>query len=115
MLRGGHAVGIRIWRAAALIMPFLGGVVQAADVPSPTYKAPPAPQAAQTSRWSGCYVGGQLGGAQSSAHWHYKNLNPYDSPDPAGPFLISDESFNERRRSAKAWVLDVTRFHRHEP
>src|SRR5215467_2652043 len=100
---GGRAVRMGIWRSAALIMPFLGGVVQAADAPAPTYKAPPARPAVQaTSAWSGCYVGGQLGGAQSSAHWHYKNLNPYDSPDPAGPFLISDESFNERRLAVGA-------------
>jgi outer membrane immunogenic protein len=96
-------VGMRIWRWAAVIAPFFGGVAQGADAPALVHKAPPAPQLVQTpSPWSGCYVGAQLGGAQSSAHWHYKNLNPYDSSDPTGPLLISDEGFNESRLAVGA-------------
>jgi opacity protein-like surface antigen len=93
---------MRVWRSAAVIVPFLGGVAQGADAPAPTYKAPPTQRVAQASPWSGCYVGGQLGGAQSSAHWHYKNFNPYDSLFANGPLLISDESFNERRLAVGA-------------
>lgn len=60
----------------------------AADMP---VKAPPlAPPS-----WTGCYVGGQVGGVQSTANWAYNNLNPYNSLDPAGPLTVTEEHFRQ--------------------
>lgn len=47
--------------------------------------------------WSTCYVGGQAGGATSSARWDYKNSNFYNSTGNADPQLISGASFNDTR------------------
>lgn len=84
-----------IYGLAALVGPFFINYVQAADLPAKAPRPAPASAASPASAWSGCYVGGQLGGAWSTAHWQYKNLNPYNSTDVTGPLLIPEESFDQ--------------------
>jgi opacity protein-like surface antigen len=69
-----------------------GGGAFAADIPPMPVKASvvaPAPS------WSGCYVGGQVGGAYSDARWNYNSTNAYNSADPAGPRLVTEEAFRQ--------------------
>lgn len=61
-------------------------------------KAAPAP----APSWAGCYAGLQLGGAQSNARWNYQSQNAYNSTDPAGPLLVTDETFRQLRFAAGA-------------
>jgi opacity protein-like surface antigen len=61
----------------------------AADMPAKARVAEPAPS------WSGCYVGGQLGGAYSDARWQYNSTNPYNSSDPNGARLVTEEAFRQ--------------------
>ena len=72
-----------------------GGFVFAADVPMPVKAAVKAPTTIPS--WTGCYFGAQLGVAQSNARWDYDGLNPYNSPDPAGPLFITEENFHQPR------------------
>jgi len=50
---------------SALATVMLGGAAQAADMP---VKAPPPPPA-PVYVWTGCYIGGNIGWAQASAHF----------------------------------------------
>jgi outer membrane immunogenic protein len=63
----------------------------AADMPvkAPIYKAPPP-----VYTWTGCYVGGNVGGAWAKSDWTYRNINPYDAFGPAGPIIGTDNSFS---------------------
>jgi outer membrane immunogenic protein len=63
----------------------------AADMPvkAPIYKAPPP-----VYTWTGCYIGGNVGGAWAKSDWTYRNINPYDAAGPAGPILATDNSFS---------------------
>src|SRR5438309_1150021 len=79
MLLGGVAAAMALQGGQAAL---------AADIPMPV-KAQPAP----APSWGGCYGGVQLGGVQSSDTWHYRNLNVYDSSDPGGPMLVTDQAF----------------------
>src|SRR5437016_5219146 len=67
--------------AAAAAVAFASGSAIAADLPTkaPYYKAPPAYYG-----WSGCYIGGNLGGAWARLHDHW-------TPNPAG-FPVSGPS-----------------------
>src|SRR5215831_2361161 len=61
--------------AAAAAVAFASVSAVAADLPTkaPYYKAPPA----YYGGWSGCYIGGNLGGAWARVHDHW-------TPNPAG-------------------------------
>lgn len=75
-------VGIAVIIAALAAMPAV-----AADM---AVKAPPA---APVSTWTGCYVGGSIGGDWANSRWRYQNVNPYDSLGPFLPIIGTDNSF----------------------
>lgn len=84
---------------AAVAAPLFGGALLsaagsafAADMPVKAV----APAAAVYS-WTGCYVGAQVGAAQSNATWDYNGLNPYNAVlDPASPFFGAEVVPQER-------------------
>jgi len=55
-------------------------------------KAPPAAPA-PVSTWTGCYVGGNMGGDWARSHWTYRNVNPYDALGPGAPIIGTDNAF----------------------
>ena len=75
---------------SALLIAAPLSTARAADMP---VKAPPLP-ATPVSTWTGCYVGGNLGGAWARSDWTYRNINRYDAPGPAGPIVATDNSFS---------------------
>ena len=64
----------RFWLAVAALGAQIAGPAVAADWPviAPAYNAAPPPPAIY-SWWTGCYVGGNLGGAWSRAHYTHNN------------------------------------------
>lgn len=84
--RRGLLAGIAVLSTTQMVPPG-----SAADAPMPVKASVVAPAAS----WTGCYVGGQLGGAHSNARWNYNSTNPYNSADPAGPRLVTEEAFRE--------------------
>jgi outer membrane immunogenic protein len=54
----------------ASIAVFVVAPAMAADLGRPTYKAPPPPPPPVYFSWTGCYVGGHLGGAWVSKDWY---------------------------------------------
>src|SRR3954453_6430228 len=64
----------RFWLAVAALGAQIVGPAVAADWPviAPAYNAAPPPPAIY-SWWTGCYVGGNLGGAWSRAHYTHNN------------------------------------------
>ena len=76
---------------AAIIGVALSAPALAADM---AVKAAPmkAPVVVGTS-WTGCYIGGNLGGAWARSHWVYQNVNPYSALSPAGPITATDNDF----------------------
>jgi outer membrane immunogenic protein len=77
----------------------VGSVARAADMP---VKARPLPPPARS--WDGCYAGGQLGAAHGRSNWRYDGFNPYNSPDPAGPLLVAEETFEQLKAAVGAQV-----------
>ncbi len=80
----------------AALSPIIGQSARAADIPKPVYKAAPA---VVVTTWTGCYIGGQVGGAWSDTSWQYRNINPYNSIGPAGPILAANQDFD-----ASSWI-----------
>jgi outer membrane immunogenic protein len=76
----------------ALIAPAM-----AADLP---LKAAPPPVVVST--WTGCYIGGSVGGAWAKSDWTYRNVNPYSSFGPAGPIVPGDNAF-----TMSSWIAGV--------
>lgn len=98
MLTGGSMSRVSVLSIAMMSLAASTALASAADLP---LKARPAPPVA-TYSWTGCYVGGNAGGAWSHARWTYTNINPYDSFGPAGPILASDNSFD-----MSSWIAGV--------
>ena len=70
-----------------------GGGALAADMPVKAV----AP-AAQVYSWTGCYLGAQVGAAQSNATWKYNGLNPYNASlptPPTGTLVVPEERFTQ--------------------
>jgi outer membrane immunogenic protein len=66
-------------RSVALAALLIGGSAWAADVPR---KAPPAPAAAApVVTWTGCYVGGNIGGGWALKDWANPSSNPENPGD----------------------------------
>lgn len=79
----------------------LNSFARAADIPMPVKAAPPP--AART--WDGCYAGGALGVAAGTSHWHYDGgNNPYTATTPAGPVLVTEETFRQVKTAVGAQV-----------
>jgi outer membrane immunogenic protein len=74
--------------AAAVTAALVATPAGAADM---AVKAPVAP--VPVSTWTGCYVGGNMGGDWASSHWTYRNVNPYDALGPGAPIIGTDNSF----------------------
>lgn len=77
--------------------PLTTAAVVAALAATPAFAADMAVKAspaAPISTWSGCYVGGNMGGAWARSHWTYRNVNPYDALGPSFPIVATDNSFN---------------------
>src|SRR3974390_521394 len=55
-----------VWAAASVLSLALGQTALAADLPQRPYTAP-APMIAPAPTWTGCYVGGNIGGAFGNA------------------------------------------------
>jgi len=65
----------RLWLVSAALAAQLASPAMAADWPAipPTYAPPPAPPPAIYSWWTGCYLGGNLGGAWTRAFYRADN------------------------------------------
>jgi len=65
----------RLWLASAALAAQLASPAMAADWPAipPTYAPPPAPPPAIYSWWTGCYLGGNLGGTWTRAFYTHDN------------------------------------------
>ena len=59
---------------------------------APVYTKAPPPVA--VTSWTGCYVGGSLGGGWAKSDWTYRNVNPYSSIGPSGPIVAPDNGFD---------------------
>jgi outer membrane immunogenic protein len=78
----------------------LNSVARAADAAMPV-KARPLP--ART--WDGCYAGAQLGAAHGRSNWRYDGgNNPYTAATPAGPVLVTEETFEQVKATVGAQV-----------
>jgi len=66
---------------AALGALTVAGPVWAADLPRMPYKAPPPPPVPYFS-WTGCYIGGHVGGA-----WGHRSFNDFAFTTPLGTFF----------------------------
>jgi outer membrane immunogenic protein len=103
-MKGRHSVGIFQQRrlqflavaAVAIGCAECDRTARAADMP---VKA--APIVARS--WDGCYAGAQLGAAYGRSRWQYDGgNNPYTAATPAGPVLVTEESFQEVRAAVGA-------------
>src|SRR5436190_1639510 len=66
-----HAAIDRSIRSHRQLGPSVGGTVKPSDLAArPLYKAPPPPPAPVFS-WTGCYVGGNLGGGSTHKHFEF--------------------------------------------
>jgi outer membrane immunogenic protein len=65
----------KLWLASAALAAQLAGPAMAADWPvfAPTYTPSPPPPPAIYSWWTGCYLGGNLGGAWTQAFYTHDN------------------------------------------
>jgi opacity protein-like surface antigen len=73
----------------------------AADLP---VKAAPPPVVVST--WTGCYIGGSVGGAWAKSDWTYRNVNPYSSFGPAGP-IVPGAMLSRCRAGSLAFKVDA--------
>ena len=65
----------KLWLAGAALAAQLVTPAMAADWPpiAPTYAPPPSPPPAIYSWWTGCYLGGNLGGDWTRAFYTHDN------------------------------------------
>jgi outer membrane immunogenic protein len=80
--------------SVALVALIAAAPASAADLrrPAPVYKAPPPPPPPVLT-WTGCYIGGHVGGAWADVEWNYTNINPYSAINPAGPIDGTTNTF----------------------
>jgi outer membrane immunogenic protein len=69
----------KILLGCAAIVALIGTPALAADMP---LKAPPPP--APIASWTGCYVGGEVGGAWGDSQHSFSNGAPTDTAHPTG-------------------------------
>ena len=60
--------------AGVVIAALFSGSAVAADLRRPPLKAPPPPLLPPIFTWTGCYVGGHIGGLWASKDWHFQEV-----------------------------------------
>lgn len=81
---------MRLFLSVCLAALACAGSVRAADVPKKAAETPSAPAAVpDTVSWSGCYIGGHVGGAWGGEHW--SNPRGFTLPNGATLFTTTDE------------------------
>ncbi len=60
--------------AGVVIAALFSGSAVAADLRRPPLKAPPPPLLPPIFTWTGCYVGGHIGGLWASKDWHFREV-----------------------------------------
>jgi outer membrane immunogenic protein len=62
-----------VWRSVAAFVAVFANAAMAADLPAPAVPAPvyrPPPVAVPLFTWTGCYVGGNVGGLWARSDWN---------------------------------------------
>jgi opacity protein-like surface antigen len=67
------------------------GILILTEIGSPAEAAGPA------YAWNGCYVGAEMGAANSKSRWTYTNSNPYTAASNTDPQVVAGANFSDNR------------------